>query len=74
MNRKALSVTKMPSVTGVVQVRACNGRSMCVATGKPTDNASVESFNGTFRCECQDTHGFTDLKEAKHQIEAWRQE
>ena len=47
---------------------------MCVATGKPTDNASVESFNGTFRCECQDTHGFTDLKEAKHQIEAWRQE
>jgi putative transposase len=24
--------------------------------GKPTDNAFVESFNGTFRCECLDTH------------------
>ena len=24
--------------------------------GKPTDNAFVESFNGTFRVECLDTH------------------
>ena len=42
--------------------------------GKPTDNAFVESFNGTFRAECLDTHWFIDLKEAKHLIEAWRQE
>jgi putative transposase len=42
--------------------------------GKPTDNAFVESFNGTFRAECLDTHWFSDLKEAKHLIEAWRQE
>jgi putative transposase len=40
--------------------------------GKPTDNAFVESFNGTFRAECLDTHWFMDLKEAKHLIEAWR--
>jgi transposase InsO family protein len=33
--------------------------------GKPTDNAFVESFNGTFRAECLDTHWFADLKEAK---------
>ncbi len=42
--------------------------------GKPTDNAYVESFNGTFRSECLDTHWFADLKEAKQLIEAWRQE
>ncbi len=39
-------------------------------TGKPTDNAFVESFNGTFRCECLDTHWFLDLKEARQLIEA----
>jgi putative transposase len=40
--------------------------------GKPTDNAFVESFNGTFRNECLNTHWFLDLKEARHLIEAWR--
>jgi putative transposase len=42
--------------------------------GKPTDNAFVESFNGTFRAECLDTHWFVDLKEARQLIEAWRRE
>ena len=42
--------------------------------GKPTDNAYVESFNGTFRAECLDTHWFGTLAEAKESIEAWRQE
>lgn len=42
--------------------------------GKPTDNAFVESFNGTFRAECLDTHWFADLKGAKHLIEAWRRD
>ncbi|MBB5343375.1 putative transposase [Edaphobacter lichenicola] len=42
--------------------------------GKPTDNAFVESFNGTFRSECLNIHWFMDLKEAKQLIEAWRQE
>ena len=42
--------------------------------GKPTDNAFVESFNGTFRRECLDTHWFADMDEAKYLIEAWRQE
>ncbi len=40
--------------------------------GKPTDNAHVESFNGTFRAECLDAHWFTSLGEAKQVIEAWR--
>ena len=42
--------------------------------GKPTDNAFVESFNGTFRAECLNIHWFVDLKEAKQLIESWRQE
>jgi putative transposase len=42
--------------------------------GKPTDNAFVESFNGTLRAECLDTHWFGTLLEAKQSIEAWRQE
>ena len=42
--------------------------------GKPTNNAFVESFKGTFLAECLDTHWFMNLKEAKHLIEAWRQE
>jgi putative transposase len=42
--------------------------------GKPTDNAFVESFNGTLRAECLDAHWFTTLAEAKQVIELWRQE
>jgi putative transposase len=42
--------------------------------GKPTDNAHVESFNGTFRAECLDVHWFMTLAEAKQVIESWRQE
>jgi putative transposase len=42
--------------------------------GKPTDNAHVESFNGTLRAECLDVHSFATLTEAKQVIEDWRQE
>jgi putative transposase len=42
--------------------------------GKPTDNAFIESFNGTFRDECLNVHWFETLAEAKQLIEAWRQE
>jgi putative transposase len=42
--------------------------------GKPTDNAFVESFNGTLRAECLDAHWFTTLAEAKQVIELWRRE
>ena len=42
--------------------------------GKPTDNAFVESFNGTFRAECLNTCWFATLLEAKQMIEAWRRE
>jgi putative transposase len=42
--------------------------------GKPTDNAFVESFNGTLRDECLNAHWFTSLTDAKEQIEQWRVE
>jgi putative transposase len=42
--------------------------------GKPTDNAFIETFNGTLRAECLDTHWFATLEEAKEKIEAWRKE
>ncbi len=40
--------------------------------GKPTDNAFVESFNGTMRDECLNAHWFRTLDEARAQIEEWR--
>jgi Integrase core domain len=42
--------------------------------GKPTDNAHVESFNGTLRAECLDAHWFDSLVQARQIIEAWRRE
>ena len=42
--------------------------------GKPTDNAYVESFNGTLRAECLDANWFNNLAEACQRIEAWRLE
>lgn len=42
--------------------------------GKPTDNAFVESFNGTFRGECLDAHWFMALTEAQRIVETWRRE
>ena len=42
--------------------------------GKPTDNAHVESFNGTLRAECLDVHWFATLIEARQVIESWRRE
>jgi putative transposase len=42
--------------------------------GKPTDNAYIETFNGTLRAECLDTHWFGTVAEAKETLEAWRKE
>jgi putative transposase len=40
--------------------------------GKPTDNCFIESFNGSFRDECLNVHGFETIDDAKAKIEAWR--
>jgi putative transposase len=42
--------------------------------GKPTDNAFIESFNGTFRDECLNAHWFESLEDAITVVEAWRVE
>jgi putative transposase len=41
---------------------------------EPPNINLFESFNGTLRSECLNTLWFLDLKEARHLIEAWRQE
>jgi putative transposase len=40
--------------------------------GKPTDNAYIETFNGSLRDECLNLHWFETLAEACQLIEAWR--
>ena len=40
--------------------------------GKPTDNAYVESFNGSLREECLNVNWFLSLEDARGEIEAWR--
>jgi len=42
--------------------------------GKPTDNAYIESFNGSFRDECSNVHWFLSLEDAKIKAENWRQD
>lgn len=40
--------------------------------GKPTDNAFIESFNGSFRAECLNASWFLSLEDARSKCEAWR--
>jgi putative transposase len=40
--------------------------------GKPTDNAFIETFNGSLRDKCLNIHWFETLDKARRLIEAWR--
>jgi len=42
--------------------------------GKPTDNALIESFNGSFRDECLQTNWFLSVEDARQKIEQWRRD
>ena len=42
--------------------------------GKPTDNALIESFNGSFRDECLNTNWFLSLRDAREKIDSWKKE
>jgi putative transposase len=42
--------------------------------GKPTDNAYIESFNGSFRDECLNVNWFLSMDDARSKIESWRRE
>ena len=39
--------------------------------GKPTDNAYIESFNGSLRTECLNTHWFESMDDARVKLSAW---
>src|SRR4051812_17407570 len=45
-----------------------------IEPGKPVQNAFVESFQGRLRDECLDRHWFVSLRDARHIVEAWRQD
>jgi putative transposase len=51
-----------------------NSDTATIQPGKPWQNGTVESFNGTFRRECLDAESFSNLREAKILIEQWRWE
>ena len=40
--------------------------------GKPTGNAFIESFNGSFRVKCLNASWFLSLEDARSRCEAWR--
>lgn len=40
--------------------------------GKPTDNGTVESFNGSLRRECLNENWFLSLDDARQKVEEWR--
>ena len=42
--------------------------------GKPTDNAYIESFNGSLRDECLNVNWFLSMDDARVKIESWRRE
>ena len=42
--------------------------------GKPTDNAFIETFNGSLRDECLNLHWFETMADARATIEAWRRD
>ena len=45
-----------------------------IEPGKPVQNAFVESFHGRLRDECLDRHWFLGLADARHTVEAWRED
>ena len=45
-----------------------------IQPGKPTQNAFIESLNGTFREECLSANWFTDLVDARVKVRRWQRE
>jgi len=43
-----------------------------IRSGKPVENAVIESFNGRFRDEGLNAHVFVSLHDARQTIETWR--
>ena len=43
-------------------------------SGKPMDNAIIESFNGSFRYECLNVNWFLSIEDAREKIVMWRED
>ncbi|WP_425495744.1 integrase core domain-containing protein [Paraburkholderia hayleyella] len=41
-----------------------------IRPGKPVENVCIESFNGRFRDECLNEHGFISMRHARSLIES----
>lgn len=46
----------------------------CLQPGKPTQNVSIESFNGKLRDEFHNEHVVVSFKDAQRKIETWRED
>lgn len=42
--------------------------------GKPTDNAHIESFNGSLRDECLNTNWFLSFEDVRSKLYTWRKD
>ncbi len=45
-----------------------------IAPGKPTQNAFIESFNGSFRDECLNETLFSSLADARSEVTKWKED
>ncbi len=72
---KAIRSDNGPELTAIDLQNLIRSNGIQIATidpGKPWQNGSNESFNGTFRSECLNAELFGSLMEAKVIIEQWR--
>lgn len=49
-------------------------RHILIEPGRPTQNGYIESFNGRFRDECLNEHGFQTLRQARTELANWRRD
>jgi putative transposase len=54
--------------------RPAQQKTKFLSIGKPMDNATIESFNGSFRDECLNVNWFLSMEDAREKIEKWRRD
>lgn len=72
---KEVRTDKGPEFTSrafMTWVQKHNIKHILIEPGSPTQNAYIESFNGTLRDECLDENWFESLEQARQIIATWR--